>query len=161
MTKRNAPDKALFFNRKIIFFFIIKNIIILLAHYSIKESRQDAILMSTKNICFSGETKNTSYLNTLLIWRYGNIVCMFRQKKAHYENTPIHISRRITSKKLKIPRLKTDIFHISAQNLDCGYLLEPPRRGGSNEYPLSMCLSKKKKKKRKIMYTPVNPSFTV
>ena len=29
----------------------------------------------------------------------------------------------------------SDIFHISAQNIDCGYLLEPPRRGGSNEYP--------------------------
>ena len=26
-------------------------------------------------------------------------------------------------------------FHISAQNIDCGYLLEPPHRGGSNEYP--------------------------
>ena len=25
-------------------------------------------------------------------------------------------------------------FLISAQNIDCGYLLEPPRRGGSNEY---------------------------
>ena len=24
-------------------------------------------------------------------------------------------------------------FHISAQNIDCGYSLEPPRRGGSNE----------------------------
>ena len=28
-----------------------------------------------------------------------------------------------------------DIFHVSAQNIDCGYSLEPPRRGGSNEYP--------------------------
>ena len=37
------------------------------------------------------------------------------------------------------------------------YSLEPPRRGGSNEYPQSMCLSRNKK----IMYTPVNPSFTV
>ena len=27
----------------------------------------------------------------------------------------------------------SDIFHISAQNIDCGYSLEPPRRGGSNE----------------------------
>ena len=27
------------------------------------------------------------------------------------------------------------IFLISAQNIDYGYLLEPPRRGGSNEYP--------------------------
>ena len=26
-------------------------------------------------------------------------------------------------------------FHIFAQNIDCGYPLEPPRRGGSNEYP--------------------------
>ena len=30
------------------------------------------------------------------------------------------------------------IFLISAQNIDCGYLLEPPRRGGSNEYLQSM-----------------------
>ena len=29
------------------------------------------------------------------------------------------------------------IFHISAQKIDCGYSLEPPLRGGSNEYPLS------------------------
>ena len=28
------------------------------------------------------------------------------------------------------------IFFI--QNIDCGYSLEPPRRGGSNEYPQSM-----------------------
>ena len=30
------------------------------------------------------------------------------------------------------------IFLISAQNIDYGYPLEPPRRGGSNEYPQSM-----------------------
>ena len=43
-------------------------------------------------------------------------------------------------------QIKTsDIFHISAQNIDCGYLLEPPRRGGSNEYPQSMFLSRNKK----------------
>ena len=32
----------------------------------------------------------------------------------------------------------SDIFHISAPNIDCGYSLEPPQRGGSNEYPQSM-----------------------
>ena len=37
------------------------------------------------------------------------------------------------------------IFQISAQNIDCGYSLEPPRRGGSNDYPQSMFLSIKKK----------------
>ena len=36
-------------------------------------------------------------------------------------------------------------FHISAQNVDCGYSLEPPRRGGSNEYPQSMFFSRSKK----------------
>ena len=48
----------------------------------------------------------------------------------------------------------SDIFPISAQNIDCGYSLEPPRRGGSieyhnlwggsNEYPQSMFSSKNK-----------------
>ena len=38
----------------------------------------------------------------------------------------------------------SDIFHITAQNIDCGYSLEPPRRGGSNEYPQSMLLSRNK-----------------
>ena len=47
----------------------------------------------------------------------------------------------------------SDIFHIPAQNIDCGYPLETPRQVGSNEYPQSMFVSKI----RKIMYTPVNP----
>ena len=51
----------------------------------------------------------------------------------------------------------SDIFHTSAQNIDCGYSLEPPRRGGSNEYPQSMFLSRNKKN----TYTPVNPIFTI
>ena len=48
-------------------------------------------------------------------------------------------------------------FQISAQNIDCGYSLEPPRRGGSNEYPQSMFFEQKWKQ---IVYTLVNPSFT-
>ena len=50
-----------------------------------------------------------------------------------------------------------DNFLIFAQNIDCGYTLEPPRRGGSNEYPQSMFWSKNKKNR----YTPANPSFTI
>ena len=60
-------------------------------------------------------------------------------------------------KKKKNQKKNSDIFNISAQNIDCGYSLEPPRRGGSNEYPQSMFLAEI----RKIMYTPVNPSFTI
>ena len=52
---------------------------------------------------------------------------------------------------------KSDTFHSSAQNIDCGYSLEPPWRGGSNGYPQSMFWAEI----RKIMYTPVNPSFTI
>ena len=48
------------------------------------------------------------------------------------------------SKNWKFSDNKTDIFHISTQNIDCGYPLEPPRRGSSNEYPQSMFLSKNK-----------------
>ena len=36
-------------------------------------------------------------------------------------------------------------FHISAQNIDCGFLLEPPWWGGSNKYPQSMFSSRNKK----------------
>ena len=36
-------------------------------------------------------------------------------------------------------------FLIFAQNIDCGYTLEPPRRSGSNEYPESVIWSKNKK----------------
>ena len=50
----------------------------------------------------------------------------------------------------------SDIFHISAQNINCGYTLEPPWRGDSNEYPQSLFGAEI----RKIMYTPVNPSFS-
>ena len=46
-----------------------------------------------------------------------------------------------TKKKASVQIKNSDIFHISAQNIDCGYSLEPPRRGGSNEYPQSMFLS--------------------
>ena len=54
-------------------------------------------------------------------------------------------TENFTTKNLKFSdKKKSDIFPISAQNIDCGYSLEPPRRGGSNEYPQSMFSSKNK-----------------
>ena len=92
--------------------------------------------------------------------------------------------RHITKKKKKkkkahlfkymknFPIKNSNIFHISTQNIDCGYPLEPPC--GSNEYPQSMLLEAVLTsthpwghnlyflaKVRKIMYAPVNPSFTI
>ena len=68
---------------------------------------------------------------------YSNMLKIFPPKN---ENFPIKIS---------------DMFHISAQNTDCGYSLEPPRRGGSKEYPQSEFLSRNKKNN---VY-PCNPQF--
>ena len=50
-----------------------------------------------------------------------------------------------TTKNWQFSDKNSDIFHIYAQNTDCGYSLEPPRRCGSDEYPQSMFLSRNKK----------------
>ena len=49
----------------------------------------------------------------------------------------------------------SDIYHISAQNIDCGYSLELPQRGSSNEYPQSMVLSRNEKNN----VSPCKPQF--
>ena len=46
---------------------------------------------------------------------------------------------------MKFSDKNSDIFHISAENIDCGYSLEPPWQGGSNEYQQPMFLSRNKK----------------
>ena len=57
----------------------------------------------------------------------------------HYENKPIQNILKILPPKIERFQMKNSKnFHISAQNIDCGYSLEPPRRGGSNEYTQSM-----------------------
>ena len=76
----------------------------------------------------------------------------------HYENTPMqHTAIFHGCENDNFHLICFDYFHIFAQNIDRGYTLEPSHRGGSNEYPQSMF----KSKKNKIMYTPVNPSFTI
>ena len=50
-----------------------------------------------------------------------------------------------TSKNWKFSDENSDIFYISAEHIDCGHSLEPPRWGGSNEYPQSIFLSRNKK----------------
>ena len=82
----------------------------------------------------------------------------FRVSYRHYENTPIQIYWEFFHQKIENFQMKnSNIFHISAQNIDCVYSLEPPRRGGSNEYPQSMFWAEI----WKITYTPGNPSFTI
>ena len=72
-------------------------------------------------------------------------------RKHAYSNILKHLQPKKENFQIK----NSDIFHISAQNIDCGFSLEPPRRGGSNECPESMFFSKT----RKIMYTPCKSQF--
>ena len=74
-------------------------------------------------------------------------------RKHAYSN----VLRILPTKNENFQMKSSDSFHISAQNIDCGYSLELPQRGGSNEYQQSMFWAEI----RKIMYTPVNPSFTI
>ena len=41
----------------------------------------------------------------------------------------------VLNSKTGVYRGRHYFFLISAQKIDCGYSLEPPRQGGSNEYP--------------------------
>ena len=54
-----------------------------------------------------------------------------------HENMPIQYTEIFKVVK------KNDFFF--AQNINCGYTLESPRRGGSNEYPQSMFWGKNNK----------------
>ena len=55
---------------------------------------------------------------------------MSLRKHAH-----LNVLEILQPKKENFQIKNSDIFHISAlKNIDCVYSLEPPRRGGSNEY---------------------------
>ena len=62
-------------------------------------------------------------------------------RKHAYSN----ILKILPPKKENFQIKNSDIVYISAQNIDCGYSLETPRRGGSNGYPQSMFLNRNKK----------------
>ena len=97
-------------------------------------------------------------INTLLRHCYP-VICRKKhtRQRAHYENMPIQINWKFYHKKKKKKSHKnTYIFHISTQNIDCEYSLE--RRGGSNEYTHNLWFWAEI---RKIIYTPVNPSFAI
>ena len=70
---------------------------------------------------------------------------MWRNRKHITKTCLFKYTENFTTKNENFKIENSDIFHVSAQNIDCGYLLEPPHRGGSNEYPQSMFLSLNKK----------------
>ena len=63
----------------------------------------------------------------------------------HYENMPIQIYWKFHHQKNENFQIKNSDIFIFLLKTDCGYSLEPPHRGDSNEYPQSMFLSWNKK----------------
>ena len=82
-----------------------------------------------------------SYFLTLILLKGNMRTFRFPLRKHSYSNMLQILSPKNENFQIK----NSDIFHVSAQNIDCGYSIEPPRRGGSNEYPQSMFLSRNKK----------------
>ena len=69
-------------------------------------------------------------------------VCLVITLRKHaYSN----ILKILQPKKENFQIKNSDIFHNSAQNIDCGYLLEWPRQGSSNEYPIYVFFKQNKK----------------
>ena len=70
----------------------------------------------------------------------------------HYENLPMQYTEIFLALKFENLQLKIlDIFLIFAKNIDCGYTLEPPRQGGSN----NLCFGAKIRKTGIPLNTPV------
>ena len=84
------------------------------------------------------------------------VVIMLSSMFIHYKNTHMQYTEILRFAKIKnyLVTKNFNIFNNFTQNIDCGYTLEPPQRGSSNEYPQSMFWIKNR-------YTPANPSFSI
>ena len=87
-------------------------------------------------ICTKSDQCNHSVYNIVLFLSWNSESLM------HYENMSmqyIEFSEVVKNKNKKTNMLNNFyIILILAQNIECWYTLEPPRRGGSNKYPQSM-----------------------
>ena len=150
-------------------------------HQSIKSISKVAFLHRFHCSLSIDHSKAVSLLQLFFfLWVCGFIYCVCFVKICSYfwllfvivalstttvANAPHALWKHAYSNILKIvPQKKNEnfqikncnIFYISAQSIDCGYLLKPPCQGGSNGYPQSFWAEI-----RKIMYTPENPSFSI
>ena len=100
-----------------------------------------------------------------------------KNKKKRFQYDDCSLRKHAYSNILKILAPKnenfqiknSEIFHISAQYINCGYSLEPPRRENMKKKYFvldeavltsthNLCF---RAEIRKIMHTPINPSFTI
>ena len=96
--------------------------------------------------------ENLVFVFCMICWIQGNYAF-------HFENLPIFlvVTMKIFSRKILFFILFFFFLYFFLQNIHRGYMLEPPRQGGSNEYPQSMFISKNKKNR----YTPPYPSYAI
>ena len=113
------------------------------------QSDQDLHYLLIEPLAILANNKVQKCIAKFLIWLY---LCITKTRLFKY------IENFTTKKRENFQTKHSYIFHISAQNIDCVYSLEPPRRnidcvyslepprrGGSNEYTQSMFLSRNKK----------------
>ena len=104
------------------------------------------MLKALENINTSTIFQNYSFFTRERLEREPNPSVEF-SVLSHYENMPMQYTEIFKVVKMKIFSGNFLLFFLFLlQNIDCGYSLEPPRRGGSNEYPQSMFWSKNMKK---------------
>ena len=87
----------------------------------------------------SGEAYLNLYVNSVWTYILSDISSDSKSSRKHAYSNTLKISQPKTE---NFQIRKSDIFHISVQNIDCGYSFEPPQRGGSNEYQ-NLCFERK------------------
>ena len=104
-------------------------------------------------------THHNHVFMTILMSTYNISLSYIKSKRqSYYENMPIQIYRKSYHLKMKIFRKISDILHIFAQNIDCGYALENRLGKAVLMRTHILCFGAEISK---IMYTLVNPRFTV
>ena len=72
-------------------------------------------------------TRSCVISSRLMTYPHFTLVSLPETLPVHYENTPLQYTVVFNGYKNDNFQMKNcDIFHISAQYIDCGYTLEPP-----------------------------------
>ena len=133
------------FNQKVVIFLICrqkKKTYVAGSHY---KHLAKALLINTHDRCLLLEMRK---ILTCKHHFFGHGI----SKKQYFTSQQKHIitktcqfkyTENVTTKKQKFSEKNSDIFHISARNIDCGYSLELPHWGNSNKNPQSMFLEEK------------------
>ena len=84
-----------------------------------------------------GRNYESNYLLLLHRKYRSSVLCGFREKNFYVFS--IYVLEMYTPYIEKLGFAGVNLFFLFlTQNIDCGYSIEPPRRGGSNVYPQSL-----------------------